>query len=111
VIAETLTPAAALDAYRTHRAWHAVQALTHPSRCELEITVADSAAQADPDLIGLVTFAAIAAGMGVRVVHVPDGRRTETLARVACAAHAVGHRTYLTEGPLSSACRFVEVEQ
>jgi hypothetical protein len=99
-----VTPAEALGAYRSHPKLGGVLAACHPARSGTAVTVADSA---DPDLVGLVTCAAIAAGMDVVVIAVGAGTwHLRAVRQVENVARALGTSVALAIHEFSTTCMF-----
>lgn len=105
-----LDPTQALAAYRSHPKYAGVLAATHPSRRDLDLAVADSA---EPDLLGLVTVAALSAGMGVCVVRdrMEPGVHVGAVEQVVVVAKALGVAANLTVGSMSTIVRWRTADQ
>lgn len=101
-----MTPAEALDAYASHPKLGGVLAACHPARSGTAVTVPDSA---EPDLIGLVTCAAIAAEMDVVVIAVAAGTwHLRAVRQVERVAAALGRSCRLAIHEFSTTVMFAE---
>lgn len=94
-----------MAAYRTHELFGLVLRATHPSSGSLDVVVTD---EADADLLGLVTVAAIGAGMGVCVFRADPGagahlRAVEQVLLVARVFELAGR---VSVSPLSTTVRW-----